>query len=90
MEISICSKLFRMDLYQGLPDFSPGVFVSKFIRSSKIVLIFFDIMFERFSRANQFIDTVLVLSVSVVLFFVSAWTYKNIEKRFMRGLKKSK
>ncbi|MEP7231433.1 MAG: acyltransferase [Ginsengibacter sp.] len=54
-----------------------------------IVLILFDIAFKKFSRANQFIDTGLVCAISVVLFLVSWWTYNNIERRFMRGIKKA-
>ncbi|MEP7253376.1 MAG: hypothetical protein ABI683_13375, partial [Ginsengibacter sp.] len=53
-----------------------------------IVLIFFDIVFKRFSGTSQFVDTLLVLAVSVILFFVCVWTYNHIEKRFMGRLEK--
>ena len=76
----VSRAILSIPLLRKMGAISYSVYLNHFL-----IIIGIDIVTKKFSMQSQWIDTGLVIVLAFVVYFVSSWTFKNIEKRFTKG-----
>ena len=78
----VSKAILSLRIFKRLGSISYSVYMNHFL-----IIVGVDIFTKKFSMQSQWIDSGIVILLACIVYFVSGWTYKNIEMRFAKGVR---